>query len=249
MTEAPVLVDRQGAVTVVRLNRPEVRNALDLATCTDLTRALEEAEADETVRAVVLTGTGDRAFCAGMDLRAFQDGGPSSTPLTGFLRRSYGKPLVAAVNGPAVAGGFELVLACDLVVAAQSAWFSLPEVSRGLFPAGGGTLLPRRVPLALALEVALTGERLPVERAYAAGLVNLIVPPDSVLDEAVALAQRIARHEPTVVGATRDLMHAAADGQPQDAHWRSVDQAKKAIFASEAARAGTAAFLAGSRQV
>jgi enoyl-CoA hydratase len=242
-----VVVTRDGPVTVLRLNRPEVRNALDYATCADLTRALEDAETDDGVRAVVLTGTGDRAFCAGMDLRAFRDGAPASTPLTAFLRRQYGKPLIAAVNGPAVAGGFELVLACDLVVAADTAWFALPEIARGLFPAGGGTLLPRRVPLAWALELALTGDRVTASRAQTAGLVNLIVPPGDVVDKAVGLAGRIARHDPRAVAAVRDLMRAAAAGQPAAEHWRAVDAAKEEVFGGTAAQAGADAFLAGRR--
>jgi enoyl-CoA hydratase len=238
-----VVVTREGPVTVLRLNRPKVRNALDYATCADLTRELEDAEIDDSVRAVVLTGTGDRAFCAGMDLRAFREGGPSSTPLTAFLRRPYGKPLIAAVNGPAVAGGFELVLACDLVVAADTAWFALPEIARGLFPAGGGTLLPRRVPLAWALELALTGDRVTADRAQAAGLVNLVVPPGDVAARAAGLAGRIAQHDPRAVAAVRDLMRASAAGQPVAEHWRAVDAAKEEVFSSPAAQAGADAFL------
>jgi enoyl-CoA hydratase len=117
-------VERRGAVQVIRINRPEARNALDPETSQLLTTALDEAEADDDVRAVIMTGAGDRAFCAGMDLKAFAGAGPISSPLTAFIRRMYAKPLIAAVNGPAVAGGFELVLTCDLVVAADTAFLS-----------------------------------------------------------------------------------------------------------------------------
>src|SRR3954447_3402810 len=175
-----VEVDRRGAVTIVTINRPERRNALDPATMSGIGRALSDAETDDTVRAVVLTGAGEKAFCAGMDLKAFAEGGitPETLPKPGLdvlVERVYPKPVIAAVNGPALAGGFEIVLACDLVVAAEHATFGIPEVKRGLVAAGGATRLPRRIPLALALELGLTGEPVDAARAMALGLVNRVV--------------------------------------------------------------------------
>jgi NADPH2:quinone reductase len=179
-------------VLVARLNRPEARNALNAAVMRGIGAAMNEAESDPEIRAVVLTGTGDRAFCAGMDLRAFASGGTPGTgddeATAGYMRLIRGEvavPIVGAANGSAVAGGFELLLACDVIVASSQAQFGLPEVKRGLFPAGGGTFLGTRIPLGIALEIALTGDRIDAERAYALGLVNAVVGPDQVLTTAL----------------------------------------------------------------
>src|SRR5438093_10050470 len=195
-------VDREmrGQVLVVTLNRPERRNALDMATIRGIGEAFTEAEHDDAVRAVVLAGAGDRAFCAGMDLKDFaeaagggDDAAASDEPgVDALLFRFFPKPVVAAVNGAAVAGGFELVLACDVVVAAEHATFGLPEVKRGLVPGGGGTRLSNRLPFAIALELGLTGDTIDASRAAALGLVNYVVPGPEVLDAAIALAERIA---------------------------------------------------------
>lgn len=239
-----VVVERAGPVTVVRLDRPEVRNALDVATGEALVAAFGEAAADDAVRAVVLTGTGDRAFCAGMDLKAFSSSGSQRSPLTEFLRGgAYPKPLVAAVNGPAVGGGFELALACDLIVAADHAWFALPEVARGLFAAGGGTVvLPRRVPPSIALELALTGDRLPAERALALGLVNRVVPGEELRDAALALAGAVAANGPLGVRATKALIWSVVRGDESDA-WAAVDARRDEVFTSDEAAEGATAFL------
>jgi enoyl-CoA hydratase len=231
----------QGAVRILTIDRPEAANALDPDTSAVLHDGLRAAEKDDGVAAVVLTGGGQRAFCAGMDLKAFVARGPVPSPLTELLRGSFRKPMVAAVNGPAVAGGFELVLACDLVVAAEHAWFALPEVKRGLFAAGGGTFLPRRIPLAVALELGLTGERLSAERGLALGLVNRVVAAEHVLGEAIALAAQVAGNAPLAVQATKDLMLASAYADA-GVLWARVDEARQRVFGSADAREGSAAF-------
>lgn len=241
-----VLVERRRNVTVVTLNRPERRNALDGPTIRGIGQAFTDAEHDPDVGAVVLTAAGNRAFCAGMDLRAFADSG---TPLGGdgpglevLMGRTYPKPVIAAVNGPAVAGGFELVLACDLVVAADHATFGLPEVKRGLVAAGGGVLLlPRRLPLALALEIGLTGDPIDARRAYALGLVNRVVPGDEVLDVAIGLAEAIASNAPMSLRLTKEIMLEVSGGNDQASRQGYVDRYAP-IFASDDAQEGAKAF-------
>src|SRR5580692_9865087 len=190
----PVLVkERRGAVAVLRLNRPAARNALNPELLTAIGLGMLEAEDDPDVRAVVLTGTGDKAFCAGMDLRAFAQGGSvggSPEGMQGFVRFTQGDigvPIVGAANATAVAGGFELLLGCDVVVASEAASFGLPEVKRGLFAAGGGVFISTRIPLAVALELTLTGDLIDASRAALLGLINQVVPPAEVLEAAVAL--------------------------------------------------------------
>jgi len=235
-----VLVSREGAVVVVTINRPEARNALDAETMAGIGEAFVAAEDDPEVRAVVLTGAGDRAFCAGMDLRAFASGGPiidSSRPgLEVFTQRAYPKPVIAAVNGTALAGGFELVLACDLAVVADHAKLGIPEVKRGLVAAGGGTNLPRRIPL--ALELGLTGEPIDATRALELGLVNRVVQGAQVLAEALTLAGTIARNGPLAVRVTKELMHAQASGASRE----EIGAASSRVFASADAKEGAMAF-------
>lgn len=214
MTGGTLLTERRGAVLVLTLNRPEVRNAIDTQTAQAVSDALDEFEADVTLAAAVLTGAGG-TFCAGMDLKAFLAGEKPSAGVRGFagiVERPPAKPVIAAVEGTAVAGGFEIVLACDLVVAADDARFGLPEVRRGLVAAGGGLLrLSRRVPFHLAMEWALTGDFVPAARAERAGLVNRLVPPGTALDAAVELAAGIARNGPLAVAATKRILTECRD--------------------------------------
>ncbi|WP_344283722.1 enoyl-CoA hydratase-related protein, partial [Actinomadura napierensis] len=181
----------------------------------ELSAVLRTADADPDVRAIVLTGAGP-VFCAGMDLKAFAEGGDFAG-LVWFLREGVATPVVAALNGSALAGGFELVLACDLVVAAEDAALGVPEVKRGLFAAGGGTTLADRVPLALALEMGLTGDSVTAVRAREMGLVNRVVPAGRVREEALALATRIAANGPLGVAMTKKLMRERRWGDPQEA--------------------------------
>jgi enoyl-CoA hydratase/carnithine racemase len=242
-----VVVDQRGTVRVLRINRPEARNALNPAVLGGIGRGVEDADADDAVRAVVITGTGDRAFSAGMDLRNFAEGGAEPDPdgsaaYVRFLRGGAAKPVIGAANATAVAGGFELLLACDLVVASDQAVFGLPEVKRGLFAAGGGVQLGRRLPLAIALELGLTGDTIDAHRALEFGLVNRVVPPEQVLDEAVSLAERIAENGPLGVRATKRLMREALD-VPPDELWERQSVAAQEVFASEDAQEGARAFV------
>jgi enoyl-CoA hydratase/carnithine racemase len=243
----PVLVsDQRGAVRVLRLNRPEARNALNPELIGALGAALATAETDQDVRCVILTGTGDRAFCAGMDLRAFAAGNTPSpgAGAAGFARFASGElavPVVGAANATAVAGGFELLLGCDVVVASDEAVFGLPEVKRGLFPAGGGVFISTRIPLAVALELTLTGDPVSAQRALALGLVNAVVPAGEVLAAALEMAGRIARNGPLALRATKQLVRTAstdlAKARELQAKWQPE------VFGSADAREGATAFI------
>jgi enoyl-CoA hydratase len=246
-----VVVERRGAVEILRLNRPEARNALSPELIAELGAALDAAVADDAVRAVVLTGTGDRAFCAGMDLRAFSEGRTARGSSGGgdpmgafgrFIRDSIPKPIIGAAQATAVAGGFELLLACDLIVASSAAQFGIPEAKRGLFAAGGGVFLSARIPLAQALELGLTGDLIDAQRALALGLINRVVPPERVLDEAIALAERITANGPLGVRATKELMRLAATGTLAEAAARQAELQPR-VFGSEDAKEGALAFV------
>ncbi len=243
-----VVVDRHGHVLVVRLNRPEARNALTPGILAGVAKAVEEAESDDELRVVVLTGTGDRAFCAGMDLRAFAAGTgagtASSAVQAAYLRVINGGanvPVIGAANGTAVAGGLELLLGCDVIVASEDAQFGLPEVKRGLIPGGGGTGLGTRIPLGVALELILTGDSISAARAYELGLVNVVVPAGDVLATAVGIAERIAANGPLAVKAAKELGRLAnADAE---AWARRLTEWQPVIFGSDDAREGATAFV------
>jgi enoyl-CoA hydratase/carnithine racemase len=248
--EPEVITERRDAVLVVRINRPEARNALNPAVMAGLGRAMAEADSTPDIRAVVLTGTGDRAFCAGMDLRAFASGDNQPTPeqqkdMAGFMRFMGGEgidtPVIGAANATALAGGFELLLACDLIVAAAGSQVGVPEVKRGLFAAGGGVFLGRRIPIAKALELTLTGDPIPVEEAAALGLINKVVPADEVIDEAIALAERIAANGPLGVQASKRLGRAVLD-PTVDVRALQVELQPK-VFGSADAKEGATAFI------
>jgi len=253
MTDTPhdeILVDRSQSILTIRINRPEARNAMNLAVISGIGAGLLEAEADDDIRAVVLTGTGDRAFCAGMDLRAFAEGGmtPAGNQKAGmdafndFVRGHFSTPVIGAANATAVAGGFELLMACDLIVASLTARFGIPEVQRGLFAAGGGVFLPRRIPLAIALELGMTGDLIEARRALELGLVNRVVAPDEVMATAITLAERIASNGPLGVQATRKLMRAAASRTDEEV-WALQEKIQPAVFASDDAKEGSQAFV------
>lgn len=251
MSDEEVLVrEQRGNVLILRLNRPEARNALNGALMGALGEGLHEAESNPDIRAVVLTGTGDRSFCAGMDLRAFASGestAPQSSPEgQSAFGRFFGSgdidvPIVGAAQATAVAGGFELLLNCDVVVAAETANFGIPEVKRGLFAAGGGVYLSQRVPMAIALELGLTGDPIDATRAQQLGLVNTVVPADKVLDTAVELAERIAKNGPLGLAATKKIMRAAASDHAKAQGIFAEWQPK--VFSSEDAKEGSLAFV------
>ncbi len=242
-----LVVDRRDAVVVLRLNRPEARNALTPSLIDRLGTALLAAEAAPGVRAVVLTGTGDRAFCAGMDLRAFAGGeqiDAASEGMRGFqrlIRGEVGVPVIGAANGTAVAGGLELLLGCDLIVLAEGATIGLPEVKRGLFPAGGGTFIGTRIPLSLAFELTLTGDPIDAARAAEVGLVNAVVPADRVLDVALDYAARIGANGPLGLKATKELVRLAVTDA--GAAWARLRELQPEVWASEDAKEGALAFV------
>jgi enoyl-CoA hydratase/carnithine racemase len=235
--------ERHGAVLLLRIDRPEARNALDAAVIDGLADGIVEAEADPGIRAVVLTGTGDRAFCSGVDLKALgsMQGGESMDVLKRLMDGQVTVPLVGAANASALAGGLEVLLGCDVVVASSEARFGLPEVKRGLFPGGSGTAIAQRVPLAVALELLLTGDPIDAARAREVGLVNVVVPPAEVVPAALALAERIAANAPLGLAAVKELARLyatdAARADERRDHWRQV------VFTSEDAREGAAAFV------
>ena len=239
-----VLVERRGAVQVITINRPHARNALDAAVARGIADAADALDASAELRAGVLTGAGG-SFSAGMDLKAFLRG---ETPvvagrgLCGITVTPPHKPMVAAVEGWALAGGFELVLACDLVVAGRSARFGVPEVTRSLVAAGGAALLlPQRVPRAVALEMLLTGRPIDAGRAAAVGLVNRVVDDGTALGAAVELAEAIAANGPLAVAATKRIAQAAPSWSPEEA-WARQEEIVRPVFASDDAREGSAAF-------
>lgn len=239
--------ERRGKVEILRLDRPEARNAIDPDSSRAIEAALDEIEADPGVWCVVITGTGP-VFCAGADLKviAAGQGGDIITARGGFAgitERALRVPLIAAVNGPALAGGFEIVLACDLVVAADTAVFGLPEVQRGLLAAAGGPIrLAQRVPLAVALELSVLGDPVPADRAAALGLVNRVVPTERVLDEALALAGRIVANSPAAVRGARALVLGAADTDRAGA-WALNRQVMREVMASPDGLEGARAFV------
>lgn len=236
--------ERAGNVLVARLNRPEARNALNGELISAISAVITDAEADPDVRAVVLTGTGDRAFCGGMDLREFAEGSGGPTEMGGFRRLVAGEvtiPVVGAANATAVAGGFELLLACDVIVASTEAKFGLPEVKRGLFAAGGGTFLGTRVPLAIALEMTLTGDTVDATRAYELGLVNAVVAADQVLTTALDYAERIAANGPLGVAATKELVRLGVTDHARAQ--QRLGELTQQVFASEDAKEGALAFV------
>lgn len=219
----PAVCYRQrGAIAIIRLNRPELRNAADRATSHAVHDALTHAEADDSVGAIVLTGTGDRAFCSGMDLKeAGRVGsGTGLVPGAGFLgvtERRCPKPLIAAVNGAAVAGGMEVALACDLVVASETAVFGLPEIRRGMVAfAGGVQRIAQMLPRQKAFEVIYSGAYYPADEFAALGLVNRVVPQERVLDEAVALAEEILANSWHCLRLAKQLYEVARDGTLHD---------------------------------
>lgn len=245
---AELVRERQGAVEILRLNRPEARNALTSGLLADLGTAIIEAETTPGVRAVVLTGTGERAFCAGMDLRSFAGGdvpgaspGEATDAYMRLLRGEVSVPMVGAANASAVAGGLELLLGCDVVIASREARFGLPEVKRGLFAAGGGTQIGTRIPLAIALEMTLSGELIDASRAYDIGLVNAVVPPADVLARAVEMAERIAANGPLGLAATKELVRLGVTDpgavRARSEEWSSV------VFSSEDAQEGARAYV------
>ncbi|MBC3763665.1 crotonase/enoyl-CoA hydratase family protein [Quadrisphaera oryzae] len=240
----PVRTEVHGAVLVVVLDRPQARNAVDLATALSVDAALTRLEDDDALRVGVLTGAGG-VFSAGMDLKARARGESPVLPSTGFAgltRRRRSKPLVAAVEGWALGGGTELVLACDLVVASREARFGLPEVTRGIVaPQGGLVRLPRRIPRAVAAELLLTGATLGAERAEQLGLVSRLTEPGGALAAALELAERVVAAAPLAVAAVQRVLDETADLSEPEAFARQ-DALVAHVLRSDDAAEGARAF-------
>jgi enoyl-CoA hydratase len=243
-TEPAVLGERRGNVLVVTLNRPDARNAVNAAMAEGVGRALEQLDSDDELAVGVLTGAG-KGFCSGMDLKAFVQGEApyyADRGFAGIVERPPLKPVIAAVEGFAVAGGCEIALACDLIVAARGARFGVPEVKRSLVAAGGALLrLPRKLPAGVAMELALTGDPIDAERAHALGLVNALAEPGGALDAALELAGRIAANGPLALTATKRILTESADW-PESEFWQRQGEIVGPVFASEDAREGAVAF-------
>ncbi len=241
---ADVLVEHEAGLVIVTINRPHARNAVNRAVSYGVCAAIDELDANPAHRVGILTGAGGN-FCAGMDLKAFLRGEITRVEgrgILGIAQTPPNKPLIAAVEGYALAGGFEAVLACDLVVAARNAQFGLPEVKRGLAAAAGGLLrLPRLLPPRIAMEMALTGDMVAAERLHQFGLVNILTEPGEALDGARALARRILANAPLSVAASKRVITEQRDWPLAEMFARQ--QAITApVLASRDAREGAAAF-------
>jgi len=239
-----VLVEVREGVQIITINRPEAKNAVNGAVARGVSDALTELDADDELRVGVLTGAGG-TFCAGMDLKGFLTGDLPFVDDRGFggiTQRPPRKPIIAAVEGYAVAGGFELTLACDLVVAGESARFGVPEVKRGLVAAAGAAmLLPQRIPPAIALEMLLTGEPITAARAAELGLVNRVTGEGGALDGALELAAAIAANGPLAVATSKQIAVASTEWSLAE-RWDKQSEIVLPIFGSEDAQEGAKAF-------
>jgi enoyl-CoA hydratase len=245
MSEEPaVLTERRDRILVIKLNRPEQRNAVNAAVAAGIANALDQLDDDSDLSLGVLTGEG-KGFCAGMDLKAFVAGESpyaGDRGFAGITRRASAKPLIAAVEGFAVAGGLEVALACDLIVAARGAKLGIPEVKRSLVAAGGALLrLPRTIPRGIAMELALTGEPILAERAHELGLVNRLSEPREALATALALAAEISVNGPLALAATKRIMVESVDW-PESEFFERQGEIAGPVMASEDAREGSQAF-------
>jgi enoyl-CoA hydratase len=244
MPDDPVLTERRGGVLLVTLNRPDARNAVNTALAEGIAAALDDLDADSELTVGVLTGAG-KGFSAGMDLKAFVAGERpwvGDRGFAGIVQRSARKPLIAAVEGFAMAGGLEIALACDLVVASREARLGIPEVKRSLVAAAGALRrLPQRLPLNVAMEMALTGDPISAERAHALGLVNRVTEPGGAVDAALELAAAIARNGPLALDATKEILLRQADWTEEE-FWREQGELVAPVMSSDDAREGATAF-------
>ncbi len=234
-----VLSETRDGVMIITINRPEAGNSLNAEVGRALVESFANAADDPDIRVVIITGAGEKVFSAGLDLKAFAAGEDIITIGAGIdAIGKCPKPVIAAVNGAALAGGFEVALKADLIVAADHARFGIPEVKRGLFAAGGGTRLPARIPLQIALELGLTGDPISAQRAFELGLVNRVVPAAEVMTAAFVLAAAVAANGPLALQATKELMWAeiGPDTPGRVGQWAGT------VFGSEDAKEGATAF-------
>jgi enoyl-CoA hydratase len=241
---AAVLTERRDGVLIITLNRPEARNAVNLALAEGVAAALTELDDSDELRVGVLTGA-NSFFCAGMDLKAFVKGERPWVEGRGFAGIVQGpprKPLIAAIEGYAVAGGFEIALACDLIVAARDAKVGIPEVKRSLVAAGGALIrLPKRIPYHVAMELALTGDPIGAERAAELGVVNRLADSGGALDAALELAAAIAKNGPLALDASKQIVSQSLDWH-EDKAWEKQGEIAGPVMVSEDAREGSIAF-------
>jgi crotonobetainyl-CoA hydratase len=248
-----VLTERREHVLLATLNRPAARNAVNLAVTLGLGDALEAAEQDRDIWALVLTGAGDKAFCAGADLKAVARGENLAPPdprraawgFAGYVSHHISKPTIAAVNGFALGGGTEISLASDLVVAAETASFGLPEVRRGIYAGAGGVFrLPAQIPKKVAMEMILTGEPITAQRALELGLVNRVVPQTDVVDAALGLAAKITANAPLAVQASKRIANGIHEGRvaAEAAYWELSRSEGVALMRTADAAEGPRAF-------
>ena len=248
-----VLLERKGHVMIITMNRPEARNAVNVHTHLGIGNALEEAEADTDVWVVILTGAGDKAFCAGADLVAVsrgdrlepEDPKQAAWGFAGFVRHPISKPVIAAVNGFALGGGTEISLAADLVVAADTANFGLPEVKRGIYAGAGGVFrIVQQLPEKVGMEMVLTGDHMTAQRAHELGFVNKVVPLENLMDAAMELAERIMVNAPLSVQVSKRIAMGIDDGHiaADDGDWDRTMREGKFIMKSADAKEGPLAF-------
>ena len=238
-----VLTEQRGRILIITINRPEAKNSVNAAVSHALAAAMDTLDDDPGLSVGIITGAGG-SFCAGMDLKALARGENVAVKGRGlgFTERPPVKPLIAAVEGYALAGGTELALATDLIVAARNSAFGIPEVKRGLVAAGGGLLrLPQRIPSAIAMELALTGDNLPAERAHELGLVNVLAEPGHAFEAAIELAERITANGPLAVAATKRVIVESRGWAPEQ-QWAEQTKIIMPVFASKDAREGAVAF-------
>jgi len=249
MTDETCQIEREGGILWIRMNRPHVLNALDPATHRAIAAALDTFEADPDLRVAIITGTGERAFCVGSDLKARAETNADDHPTTGFAglthRFALAKPVIAAVNGLAIGGGVEIVVACDLAIAADHAAFSLPEPRVGLAALGGGGLqrLARYMPLKFAMDLALTGRRLTASEALQIGLINEVVPATDLEDRVRAKAKQIIAGAPLAIEASKRVMLESLQFSDLETALRHRYEAAERMLASEDAKEGQAAFV------
>ena len=239
-----VLTERRGRVLLITLNRPDARNSVNAALAQGIAAALDELDGDDELQVGVITGAG-KGFCAGMDLKAFVRGESPHVEGRGFAgitQRSATKPLIAAIEGFAVAGGLEVALSCDLIVAARGAKLGIPEVKRSLVAAGGALLrLPHRIPYHAAMEMALTGDPISAERGHDLGLVNRLSEPGAAVDDAIELAETVAKNAPLALAASKRIV-LESPGWSDDEAWQRQGEIAGPVFVSEDAREGATAF-------
>ena len=239
--------EQRGPFAVIKINRPEARNAVNGDVAQGIEEAIDKVEADDSIWVGILTGE-PPVFCAGADLKEINSGnaGALATKKGGFagiVQRERTKPIIAAVDGPALAGGTEIVLSCDLVVASTTATFGIPEVKRSLVAGAGGLFrLPRKIPINIAMELTLTGDPIDATRAHHFGLVNRLVEPGGALEEAISLAEQICANAPVAVRESRKIVLEATNG-PDDVGWRMSAEGMAKAMQSEDFSEGLTAFI------